>query len=157
MPQYLRNADSIVPRGTTGNKFAGTNKHGDGKPSSSLKRQPVGWHPQDKASKGKVHTVEEINSDFDELCFETSIQVDSSNFKPVRDEAIAKIQVDLPHIDPPNPMLKVKVESDAQGNVLPLRIFKNMVPGQVAWMRMAFQRVQNPARQNLLHSMAHKY
>ena len=32
-------------------------------------RQSVGQNPQDKASQGKGHTVEEINSDFDELCF----------------------------------------------------------------------------------------
>ena len=55
--------------GTTGNRCAATNKHGDEKPSASLKRQSVGRNPQDKASQGKVPTVEEVNSDFDELCF----------------------------------------------------------------------------------------
>ena len=84
---------------------------------------------QGKPGQG-TDTVEEINSDFDELCFE-SIQVDSSNFKPVRDEAFAKIQVDLPHIDHPNPMLKVKVDSGAKGNVLSLHIYTNTFPGQV--------------------------
>ena len=66
-------------------------------------RQPVGRNPQDKESQGKAHTEEEINSDFDELYYE-SIQV-------------AKIQVDLPNIDHPNPALKVKLESGAWGNV----------------------------------------
>ena len=53
-------------------------------------RQSVGRNPQDKARQGKVRT-EEINPDFEELCFE-SIQVESSNFKPVGDETFAKTQ-----------------------------------------------------------------
>lgn len=118
----VQDAESVIS-GNTGNSCAGTNKHGDRKPSSNLKIQ-------DKESQGKVHTVEEINSDFDELCFK-SIQVDSSNFKPVRDEAFVKIQLDPPHIDHRYPTLKVSVDSGAQGNVLPLRVYKNMFPGQL--------------------------
>ena len=84
----------------------------DRKAKPPLRKQPWGWIPQAKTSQDKVHTVEETNSDSDELCFET-IQIDSSNVTPVKDEA-------------PNPVLKVKVDTGAQGNILPLRIYRNM-------------------------------
>ena len=65
--------------------------------------------------------MEESNSDFDELLFE-SIQTDSSAVNPAiaRDEAFAKVQVELPDINHPKPMLKMKVGTGAQGNILPL-------------------------------------
>ena len=87
-----------------------------------------------------------MNSDFEQLCFE-SIQVDSSNFKPaVRDEAFAKIQLGLPHNNHPNHALKVKEDSVAQGNALPL------FPGQVD-----DDGLPTTASQIKLHTMAHKY
>ena len=73
--------------------------------------------------------MEESNSDFDELLFE-SIQTDSSAVNPAiaRDEAFAKVQVELPDINHPKPILKMKVDTGAQGNILPLRIYRNMFP-----------------------------
>ena len=73
--------------------------------------------------------MEESNSDFDELLFE-SIQTDSSAVNPAiaRDEAFAKVQVESPDINHPKPILKMKVDTSAQGNILPLRIYKNMFP-----------------------------
>ena len=94
------------------------------------RKQPGKWMPQAKTSQNKVHTVEETNSDSDELCFET-IQIDSSNVNSVKDEAFAKLQVKLPNVNHPNPVLKVKVDTGAQGNILPLRIYRNMFPDQV--------------------------
>ena len=121
----VEGAESLTS-GTTGNKCAEINKHRTGKPSlhfgSSLN---WGWIPQAKTSQDKVHTVEETNSDSDELCFET-IQIDSSNVTPVKDEAFAKLRVKLPNVNHPNPALKVKVDTGAQGNILPLRIYRNM-------------------------------
>ena len=96
----------------------------DQKAKPSLRKQPWGWIPQAKTSQDKVHTVEETNSDSDELCFET-IQIDSSNVTPVKDEAFAKLRVKLPNVNHPNPALKVKVDTGAQGNILPLRIYRN--------------------------------
>ena len=64
------------------------------------------------------------------MCFE-AIHVDSSNVNLLRDEAFAKISVELPNVDHPNPVLKVKVDTGAQGNILPLRIYKNMFPDNV--------------------------
>ena len=60
-----------------------------------------------------------------ELCFET-IQIDSSKVTPVKDEAFAKLQEKLPNVNNPNPVLKVKVDTGAQENILPLRIYRNM-------------------------------
>ncbi|XP_068757879.1 uncharacterized protein [Montipora capricornis] len=55
----------------------------------------------------------------------------SSNVNLLRDEAFAKIPVELPNVDHPNPELKVKVDTGAQGNILPLRIYKNLFPDNV--------------------------
>ena len=53
--------------------------------------------------------MEKSNSNFDDLLLE-SIQIDSSAVNPVRDEAFAKVQVELPDINHPKPILKMKVE-----------------------------------------------
>ena len=55
-----------------------------------------------------------------------SIQIDSSAVNPARDEAFAKVQVELPDIHHPKSMLKMKVDTGAQGNLLSLRIYRNM-------------------------------
>ena len=60
-----------------------------------------------------------------------SIQIDSSAVNPARDEAFAKVQVELPDIHHPKSMLKMKVDAGAQGNILPLRIYRNMFPEHV--------------------------
>ena len=74
--------------------------------------------------------MEESNSNFDELLFE-SIQIDSSAVNPARDEAFAKVQAELPNVNHPKPMLKMKVDAGAQGNIWPLRIYRNMFPEHV--------------------------
>ncbi|XP_029212518.2 uncharacterized protein LOC114976273 [Acropora millepora] len=102
----------------------------DWRAKPSPRKQPEGWIPQKKASQNKVNAVGETNSDSDELCFET-IHIDCSNVNLLRDEAFAKISVELPNVDHPNPVLKVKVDTGAQGNILPLRIYKNMFPDNV--------------------------
>ena len=102
----------------------------DRKTKPSLRKQPGGWIPQVNTGQNKVHTAEETNSDFDELCFET-IQIDTSNDTPVKDEAFAKLQVKLSNVNHPNSVLKVKVDTVAQGNILPLRIYRNMFPHHV--------------------------
>ena len=102
----------------------------DRKANPSLRKQPGGWIPQANTGQNKVHTVEQTNSDSDELCFET-IQIDTSNDTPVKDEAFAKLQVKLSNVNHPNSVLKVKVDTVAQGNILPLRIYLNMFPHHV--------------------------
>ena len=65
--------------------------------------------------------MEESNPDIDELLFE-SIQIDSSTVNAARDEAFAKVLVERPNVNHPKPMLIMKVDTGAQGNILPLRI-----------------------------------
>ena len=84
----------------------------DRKAKPSLPKQPWGWIPQANTGQNKVHTVEQTNSDSDELCFET-IQIDTSNDTPVKDEAFAKLQVKLSNVNHPNSVLKVKVDTVA--------------------------------------------
>ena len=104
----------------------------DRKAKPSLRKQPGGWILQAHTGhdQNKVYTVEETNSDSDELCFET-IQIDSSNVIPVKDEAFAKLQVKLSKVNHPNSVLRVKVDTVAQGNILPLRIYRDMFPHHV--------------------------
>jgi len=80
--------------------------------------------PQDKSNQRR------INEDLDELLFE-SIQIDGSTVNPARDEAFAKVLVELPNVNHPKPMLKMKVDTGAQGNILPLRIYRNMFPEHI--------------------------
>ena len=94
----------------------------DKKAKPSLWKQTGGWIPQAKTSQNKVSTVEQTNSNSDELFFET-IQIDSSHVTPVKDEAFAKLQVKLHNINRRNPVLKVKVNTGTQGNILPLWIY----------------------------------
>ena len=47
-----------------------------------------------------------------------SIQIDSSAVNPAGDEAFAKVQAELPDINHTKPMLKMKVDTGAQGNIL---------------------------------------
>ena len=61
--------------------------------------------------------MEESNPDLDELLFE-SIQIDSSTVNPATDEAFPKVLVELPNVNHPKPMLKMKVDTGAQGNIL---------------------------------------
>jgi len=55
----------------------------------------------------------------------------SSTVNPARDEALAKVLVVLPNVNHPIPMLKMKVDTGAQGNTLALRIYRNTFPGHV--------------------------
>ena len=68
--------------------------------------------------------------DLDELLLE-SIQIVSSTVNAARDEAFAKVLAELPNVDHPKPMLKMKVDTGAQGNTLPLGIYRNMFPEHV--------------------------
>ena len=69
----------------------------DRKAKPSLRKKPGGWIPQANTGQNEVHTVEQTNSDSDKLCFET-IQIDTSNDTPVKDEAFAKLQVKLSNV-----------------------------------------------------------
>ena len=82
----------------------------------------------DQEKQSKVHMVEETNSDFEELLFENITIIDSTGADVERNEAFAHIKVKLPNLGNPNALLKVKVDSGEQGNILPLRIYGKMFP-----------------------------
>ena len=50
----------------------------------------------------------------------------------VRDEAVAKVKVQIPGNEKQPASLEVKVDTGAQGNILPLRIFSQMCPDKIA-------------------------
>ena len=64
------------------------------------------------------------------MLFET-IRIDSTDIGVERGEDFAKIKVKLPDIDNPNVMLRLKVDTGAQENILPLRIYGNMFPNHL--------------------------
>ena len=74
--------------------------------------------------------MEKSNSNFDDLLLE-SIQIDSSAVNPVRDEAFAKVQVELRNVNHPKPLIKMKVDTGAQGNILNFPVYRNMFPEHV--------------------------
>ena len=116
-----REAGNVI-NGTTVNTYVEVNRHRTGKISHHIDHHlKVGNH------RASPHVVEESNSNFDDLLLE-SIQIDSSAVDPARDEAFAKVRVELPDINHPKPILKMKVDTGAQGNILPLRIYRNMFP-----------------------------
>lgn len=94
---------------------------------ASPRKQPEARKLQDKTSQSNVHVVGETSSEVEELYFEM-IHIDCSGVTLIRDEAFARLKVDLPSVGHPNPVLKVKVDTGAQGNILPLRIYKSMLP-----------------------------
>ena len=115
----MQGAESVTS-GTTQNKCAEINKHRIGKPSFHFRSSlGAGCHRPRQAGRRYTQLKRQIHSY--ELFLET-IQIDSSNVTPVKDDAFAKLQVKLPNVNNPNPVLKVKVDTGAQENILPLRI-----------------------------------
>jgi len=86
--------------------------------------------------------VEETNSGFEKLLFE-NIKIDSTGADVERNEAFAHIKVKLTNLGNPNALLKVKVDTGAQGNILPLRI--NFME---KCFQIAFQKIQHQAKPN---------
>ena len=116
----VQGAESVTS-GTTGNKCAKINKHRIGEPSlhfgSSL---GAGCHRPRQAGTRYTQLKRQIHS------YELFSDTISSNVTPVKDDALAKVEVKLPNVNNPNPVLKVKVDTGAQENILPLRIYWNM-------------------------------
>ena len=59
------------------------------------------------------------------------IQIDSSTVNLARDEAFAKVQVELRNVNHPKPLIKMKVDTGAQGNILNFPVYRNMFPEHV--------------------------
>ena len=81
-------------------------------------------------SKATVSTIEEC-PDADTMVFQT-ISMDSlrDSQSSARDQAFVNLQLDVKWKDRPTE-LRAKVDTGAQGNVLPLRIYREMFPSRV--------------------------
>ena len=102
----------------------------DWRAKPSPRKQPEGWIPQKKQVKTRCMLLEtQILTLMS--CVLRQFTLTGSNVNLVRDEAFAKIPVELPNVEHPTPVLKVKVDTGAQGNILTLRIYKNMFPDNV--------------------------
>lgn len=125
------------PNRSQGGKTGGYNKN--------FKKQNSGPQSQKYSQRGReekrdMHPLDfkddetqEIEDTFDSLSLGTitvNLHVDSIPEVDNRDEVIATLQVSFDD-RPGNHTLKVKVDTGAQGNILPVRIFKKVYPKQV--------------------------
>ena len=110
-------------------KDAGGEKKKQNKPKSGGEKKKRDVHRLDF----KDAESQEIEDSFDNLSLGTiavNLHVDSIPERDSRDEVIATLDVSFDH-RPGNHTLKVKVDTGAQGNILPARIFKQVYPKQV--------------------------
>lgn len=88
-----------------------------------------------KLKYNKSKSMNEVREDeeLDEgLTFESiEIQTVNNSIKEKRDEVYANIQIYLPHYTTRNTSLRVKVDTGAQGNALPMRLYKEMFPENI--------------------------
>ena len=103
------------------------------------RRQPAWRNQQRNGKSSDVHYVQQEEYDpmydpvpqFEQLCFETidfQCTVDAiSGDRDTRDELFAHLDIQIPD-RPGQHTLKTKVDTGAQGNILPIRIFRRMFP-----------------------------
>ena len=117
-------------RGNGRGRSRSRNRHGD----ESGKRDCDGWSHKNDGKRG-VHAVtrdneesrDDMTSQFEHLSFATMSLL--PNERDNRDEVFAKLDIGLSNKDRRQTAdLKVKVDTGAQGNILPLRIFRRMFP-----------------------------
>lgn len=70
---------------------------------------------------------------FEDIVFEsiTIANLTHAGPKPSRDEVFVSIQVSLPQSSNRKTTLKAKLDTGAQGNILPTRIYREMFPHQI--------------------------
>ena len=84
-----------------------------------------------------IHSLESTDptteEDFDTLAFQSicigNINGDSHSIS--KDEVYATVNISLPGRDKDKPTLKAKLDTGAQGNVLPLRLYREMYPHNI--------------------------
>ena len=93
---------------------------------------------QSKARRQRIHAVEGSESaaaasPFEDIVFEsiTIANLTHAGPKSSRDEVFVSIQVSLPQSSNRKTMLKAKLDTGAQGNILPTRIYREMFPHQI--------------------------
>jgi len=90
-----------------------------------------------KASRQQIHAVEgsgsaAAKSPFEDMVFE-SITIANLTYAGLKSsqEVFVSIQVSLPQSSNRRTMLKVKIDTGAQGNILPMRLYCGMFPYQI--------------------------
>ena len=95
---------------------------------------------QSKASRQQIHAVEgsgsaAAKSPFEDIVFEsitiTNLHVTYAGPKSSEDQVFVSIQVSLPQSSNRRTMLKDKIDTSAQGNILPMRLYCGMFPHQI--------------------------
>ena len=96
-----------------------------------------GWNKKKGTSKKAVHPLEMTSDDEDAASEFNALKLETLTFHrdltfdsltaDVRDEVFATLAVDIPNRRGDH-TLKVKVDTGAQGNILPTRIFKQIQP-----------------------------
>ena len=105
----------------------------NGNPQSHMKGRNKAKSAYRKKGERKTHNVsidsEDDIDDFQSVTFET-ITVDTVHQR--KDEIYVPISIDLKTGDKRPTYLKAKVDTGAQGNILPLRVFRNMYPQRLS-------------------------
>ncbi|KAK3719566.1 hypothetical protein QZH41_006864 [Actinostola sp. cb2023] len=78
----------------------------------------------------EMHADNELSDQFDTLHFE-SITVGSITPDEKKDEAFATIDISIPSLGNSRAQLKAKLDTGAQENILPMRIYQHMFPQNV--------------------------
>lgn len=90
--------------------------------------------PQPRRRNRHVHELQagnELSDEFEMLHFE-SITVDSITPETTRDEALVTLDLSLPHKTNPRIQLKGKLDTGAQANILPIRLYREMFPQNIS-------------------------
>ncbi|KAL9967831.1 hypothetical protein ACROYT_G026128 [Oculina patagonica] len=93
---------------------------------------------QTKARRHQIHTVEgsesaALTSSFEDINFESITIANLTHAGPRSspDEIFVSIQVSLPQSSYRKTTLKAKLDTGAQGNILPMRLYREMFPHQI--------------------------
>ena len=93
---------------------------------------------QSRARRQRIHAIEDSRDSVAETTFESIVfeSVTIANLthgtpESSRDEVFVSIQVNLAQSDNRNTTLKAKLDTGAQGNILPMRLYREMFPHQV--------------------------
>ena len=91
-----------------------------------------------KARRQRIHVIEDSRDSAEETSFESIVfeSVTIANLthgtpESSRDEVFVSIQVSLAQTDNRKTTLRAKLDTGAQGNILPMRLYREMFPHQV--------------------------
>ena len=84
---------------------------------------------KEKTTNDKDRLYKDINDQFEAITFE-SISVNA--VRPTQNEVFVTLKVDLNRNDNCLTTLKAKLDTGAQGNILPIRLYRQMYPQNVA-------------------------